>query len=107
MSDYDFDDATSDEDWIRRLGEDKPPDWVVVTADRRITNNTAERAAWNRAGLKGFVLAPAFQKTPMHEQASLLLWRWPAMESFISAAASGSIFELRIGRSSGFKSLPI
>ena len=85
MSDYGFGQDTEDEEWITRLGEDKPTDWIVVTGDKRITKNKAERAAWVKAGLRGFVLAPAFQKTPVHQQAALLLWRWPAMETFILA----------------------
>jgi hypothetical protein len=107
MSDYGFDKETDDETWIKRLGEDKPADWIVVTGDKRITKNKAERAAWVRAGLKGFVLAPAFQKTPMHHQAALLLWRWPGMEVFILAAAAGSLFELPISRSGKFRPLTV
>ena len=107
MSDYGFDKDTVDAEWIKRLGEDKPSDWIVVTGDKRITKNKAERAAWVKAGLKGFVLAPAFQKTPVHQQASLLLWRWPGMEAFIAAAAAGSMFELPISRSGKFRPLPV
>jgi PIN like domain len=107
MSDYGFDEDTDDEDWIMRLGEDKPADWIVVTGDKRITRNKAERAAWVRAGLKGFVLAPALQNTPVHRQASLLLWRWPSMGAFIVAAAAGSMFELPIGRGGKFRPLPV
>ena len=96
-----------DEEWIRRLGDDKPADWIVVTADRRISKNKAERAAWVKARLKGFVFAPALQKVAVNQQASLLLWRWPDMEIFISAAASGSIFELPDGRSGKFRPLTV
>jgi PIN like domain len=105
MSGYGFDQNTEDEEWIRRLGEDEPADWIVVTGDKRIARNKAERAAWLRAGLKGFVLAPAFQKSPVHRQASLILWRWPDMEAFVSAATAGSLFELPVGRSGKFRPL--
>jgi hypothetical protein len=107
MSDYGFDEHTDDEEWIKRLGSDKPADWIVVTGDKRITRNKAERAAWVRTGLKGFVLASGFQKMPVHRQASLLLWRWPDMEAFITAAAAGSIFELPSSRSGKFRPLPV
>jgi hypothetical protein len=107
MSEYGFKGDTQDEVWIKRLGDDVPAEWIVITGDRRIRKNMAERTAWIRAGLKAFVLAPAYQRTPVHQQASLLLWRWPAMEAFISAAAKGSMFELPIGRSSGFRPLAI
>ena len=107
MSNYGFNQNTDDEDWIRRLGEDRPADWIVVTGDKRITKNKAERAAWIKAGLRGFVLAPAFhkKKTPVHQQAALLLWRWPTMETFILATTPGSLFELPVSRGGRFRPL--
>jgi hypothetical protein len=76
-----------------------------MTADDRIHRSKAERAAWKAAGLKGYVLARGFQKTPVHQTASTLIWRWPEMRSFISSAARGSRFELPVGRTSGFRPL--
>ena len=107
MRDYGFDERTSDVDWINRLAADEPADWIVVTGDGRIRRNLAERTAWVRAQLKGFVLAPAYQKTPVHQCASTLLWRWPEMERFISLAAPGSMFELSINRRTGFRPLAV
>jgi len=107
MSEYGFRGDTPDGEWIRRLGEDRPADWIVITGDKRIRKNKAERAAWIKAGLKGFVLAPAYQRTPVNQQASLLLWRWPEMERVISLTARGSMFELPIRRSAGFRPLAI
>jgi hypothetical protein len=106
MSDYGFAHNTADIEWIKRLGSEQ--DWIVITGDQRIRKNHAERAAWVRAGLKGFVLARAYQKTPVNQVASVLLWRWPDMEKFISLAAPGSMFELPINRrSGGFVPLPV
>jgi hypothetical protein len=96
--------------WTRNgfhLGADNPADWVVITGDHRIRKNRAERAAWIRANLKGFVLAKSYQKTPINQCASILLWRWPEMEQFIRLAAPGSMFELPINRRSGFVSLTV
>lgn len=107
MSDFGFGPATPDLAWIERLGSDRPADWIVVTGDDRIRRNRHERLAWKRAGLEGFVLARAFQKMPRHQAASLLLWRWPDMSRFIASAAPGSMFELPVGRSSGFVSLSV
>lgn len=107
MVDYGFDAATPDINWMTRLAEDRPSDWVVLTGDDRIRRNKAERTAWKRARLKGFVFARGFQKTPVHQTAALLLWRWPEMESFVGSAAPGSLFELPIGRSSGFVPLTV
>jgi hypothetical protein len=44
--------------------------------------------------LKAFVLATAYQKTPVNQCASVRLWRWPEMERFITLAAPGSMFEM-------------
>jgi hypothetical protein len=49
--------------------------WIVITGDQRIRKNEAELRAWIRAGLKAFVLAPAYQKTPINQGAANLLWR--------------------------------
>lgn len=63
MPDYGFTNKTDDVDWITRLGAD-PASWILITGDQRIRKNEAELRAWIRAGLKAFVLAPAYQKTP-------------------------------------------
>ena len=62
MPDYGFTRKTDDVDWITRLGSDTAS-WIVITGDQRIRKNIAERTAWIRAGLKAYVLAPAYQKT--------------------------------------------
>lgn len=107
MPGYGFDASTPDEVWIERLGRDKASDWVVMTGDDRIRRNFAERLAWKRGGLKGFVLARAFQKLPRHQVASHLLWRWPEMQRFITSAAAGSMFELRPSRGAKFVPLSV
>lgn len=107
MSDYGFAHNTKDVDWIAKLGSEPHSDWIVVTGDQRIRKNIAERTAWIRAGLKAFVLASSYQKTPINQAASVLLWRWPDMRTFISQAAAGSMFELSINRRSGFVPLAI
>ena len=106
MPEYGLAHDTADVDWITRLASD-PAVWIVIKGDQRIRKNMAERAAWVRAGLRGFVLAPAYQKTPVNECASTLLWRWPGMHKFISAAAPGSMFEMAINRRTGFKPLAV
>ncbi len=107
MSDYGFRHDTEDVEWITRLGADSPADWIVITGDQRIRRNLAERTAWVRARLKGFVLASAYQSTPINQCAATILWRWPEMESFISLAAPGSMFEMSINRRTGFRPLAV
>lgn len=106
MPEYGLSHDSQDVEWIERLAEDPSP-WIVITGDQRIRKNIAERAAWIRAGLKAFVLAPGYQKTPVNQCASILLWRWPEMERFITLAAPGSMFELSINRRAGFTSLAV
>jgi hypothetical protein len=61
----------------------------------------------SKAGLKAFVLAPVYQKTPINQSASVLFWRWPQMKTFIEQAAPGSMFELSINRRTGFVPLAV
>ena len=68
----------TDTEWMEALGR-HARDWIVVTGDHRIHRNAAEREAFRRAGLKGLLLAPAYQRMPVHRQASALLWRWPEL----------------------------
>lgn len=107
MPDYGFAHNTEDVDWIAGLGAEPAANWIVVTGDQRIRKNIAERTAWIKAGLKAFVLAPAYQKTPINQCAAVLLWRWPEMEKFISLAAPGSMFEMSINRKTGFTPLAV
>jgi PIN like domain len=106
MSEYGFQHDTPDIVWMARLGRDQPSDWIIITGDQRIRKNMAERKAWVIAELKGFLLAPAYQKNTVNQCASVLLWRWPEMERFISLAAPGSLFEMSINRRAGFRPLP-
>ena len=71
-----------DTEWIEALGKDPRP-WIVVTADHRLSRIRAEREAFRRAGLKGFLLHRAYQKIKVHQQASILLWRWPELVDVI------------------------
>lgn len=107
MINYGLRHDSTDIEWIERLNLDRPADWVVITNDAQIRRHKANRAAWLSAGLKGFVFASGFQKMPMNQIASTLIWRWPEMEGFIRSAAPRALFELPVKRSSGFKPLTV
>ncbi|MBA1158926.1 hypothetical protein [Microvirga mediterraneensis] len=96
-----------DVEWIKMLGEDKSETWIIVTGDTRIQKNPAERAAFRQAHLRGFVLAPAYQKTPLNQQASFLLWRWPDIEQFVKLTSAPFLFEVPMSKSSRIKQLPL
>jgi hypothetical protein len=80
---------------------------MVVTGDDRIRKNKAERAAFHAAELSGFVLAPAYQKTPINQVASFLLWRWPEMEQLFGLITGPALHELPMSRSSKIRQLPL
>ena len=72
----------SDVEWIEALGS-SDDEWIVVTGDKRISSVKAEREAFRRAGLRGFLLNPAYQKIKVNEQASTLIWRWAELTDVI------------------------
>lgn len=82
-------------------------DWLVITGDKRIQKNKAERAAFRQAGLKGLVLAAGYQTTPINQQASLLIWRWPDIDGLLKNLRPPFLFEIPMHRQAGFRQLPI
>ena len=92
-------------EWMAYLA-DTGDDWLVVTGDRRIQKNKAEHAAFRQARLKGFVLAPGYQTTKIHQQASLLIWRWPDIDGLLKLAPP-FLFEIPMHQQAGFRQLPV
>jgi hypothetical protein len=86
-----------DVEWITMLAQQRR-DWMVATGDDRIRKNNATRAAYRSAELSGFVFAPAYQKTPMHQVASFMLWRWPEMEQLFRLVGGAALYELPMNR---------
>jgi PIN like domain len=95
-----------DVEWISMLAQERCT-WIVVTGDDQIRKNKAERAAYRSAELSGFVLAPAYQRTPINQAASFLLWRWPEMEQLFSLVGGAALYELPMSRSSKIRPLPL
>jgi hypothetical protein len=96
----------SDLEWIEMLARD-PGVWILVTGDTRIQKNKAQRAAYRSAGLRWFVLSPAYQKVPMHKCASFLIWRWPEMEQLMNLVGGAALYELPMSRSGRMRQLPL
>jgi hypothetical protein len=94
-----------DEEWVDAIGQSSDR-WVIVTGDDRIRRNALLRAALRQAEIQGFVLASAYQKSPLHMVASVLVRKWPEMEQQINLAKGPALFELSINYRSGFKPLP-
>jgi len=97
---------STDVEWIDFLRKSND-EWIFFSGDARILKNSAERAALRSAGLHGFILAPAYQKTPLHQVASILVWRWPEIMQIVRLLQTPSMHEVPINRSSKLRSLPI
>jgi PIN like domain len=63
-----------DTDWIPEIGR---REWVLITKDQNIRRNPLERAAYEAAQLRGFVVTGKDMSGP--EMASLLVRALPAM----------------------------
>ena len=95
---------SDDIDWINHLRR-QPENWIFVSGDGRILKNPAERAALRSAGLHGFILAPAYQKTPMHQIAATIVWKWPEILQVTSLLASPSMHEIPIGKNTKLRQM--
>ena len=80
---------------------------MFISGDTRILKNAAERAALRAAGLHGFILARAYQKTPLNQIAGTLVWRWPDIVKISDLLEPPSMHEIPIGRSTRLRPLPI
>jgi hypothetical protein len=97
---------SADIEWISHLRQ-QPDDWIFISGDGRILKNPAERAALRSAGLHGFILAPAYQKTPMHQVAAMLIWKWPEILQVTALLAAPSMHLVPIRRSTKLQQLPV
>jgi len=68
-----FPENTDDVDWIPRAGQEGR---IVITADREIRRNTAERAALRQNNVTALFLQRAFLKRTKWPQAEWLIKHW-------------------------------
>jgi hypothetical protein len=64
-----------DVEWINALAEEG--DWIIVSADPRITKSRAEKRAWQESGLKAFFFAGGFTEKGIWIQAKEVFSWWP------------------------------
>lgn len=95
-----------DIEWIKYLSE-SGDDWLVFTGDAKIRKNRAEREAYRRAGLKGVVLSPAYQKTDMARCCGMIVANWDDLVSFFARIAPPLLVELSINLSKRYRVLPL
>lgn len=67
-----FEPDTPDVEWIRALQAEG--DWVLVSADPRISRNRIEQAAWQESGLTAFFVVD-FARRRFWDQASEIVRR--------------------------------
>jgi hypothetical protein len=70
-----FDDDTPDPVWISTLANER--NWIIISADVRITRSPVERAAWIESGLTAFFFAQPFPGDGFWKQAQALVTWWP------------------------------
>ena len=95
-----------DIEWIQELGS-ATDDWLVISGDGRIHRNRAEREAFRRAGLGMFVLAPAYQKTPMGRCCGFLVANWDGLLDYAARTEKPFMFQLTMQVVARFKPLPL
>lgn len=100
-----FPENISDVDLISLL--DAEGGWALISEDRRITRNRAEREALRQASIVGFFLMPAWRKSDSLQKAAGLLQAWPKMKTQFELVEPGSAFLLPINKGSKLKSLPL
>lgn len=84
-----FDGATPDVEWIRALAAEG--DWIIISADPRISRNRIEQAAWQESGLTAFFFVD-FSRRRFWDQANEIVSRWPDIVRTVAECRRGSGF---------------
>ena len=95
-----------DVEWISHVAS-TADDWLVFTGDGRIRKNRAEREAYRRARLKGVVLAPSYQKTPMGKCCGMVVINWDSLVDFTNKIVPPYLVELSMNQTKKYKLLPL
>jgi hypothetical protein len=77
-----------DVEWMSALAEQG--DWVVISADPRITRNKAERRAWQESGLTTFFFSDNWSQKQFWKQVGDLITWWPEITLAARSAAAGT-----------------
>ncbi|MDN2584103.1 hypothetical protein [Aquibium sp. ELW1220] len=93
-----------DIEWIEHISA-TGEEWLVFTGDQKIRKNRAEAEAFRQARLRGVVLAPAYQKTPMNRCCAVIVDQWPRLLETIERFDPPFMFELSINFTGRFKQL--
>ena len=91
-----FDQAAPDTEWIPEVGR---RDWVLITKDQHIRRNPLERAAYESARLRGFVLTGRDFNGP--DMAVLLARMLPGMARRVAGRSGPLMFSISRGGTFG------
>lgn len=79
-----------DEVWMKNLAQEQ--EWVIITADIRISRNPHEVKAWQEAGHTVFFLKPGWTDLKFWEQANKFTKAFPQIIAVAEKAKRGSLF---------------
>ncbi len=97
-----FGPSTTDLSWIKTLNSEG--NWIILSADRRITRNRTELHAFKSSSLIGFFLCRTIAQKPVHKQMIRILQIWESLEVQASLVRPGAAFEIT-ERGEKFRSL--
>lgn len=98
-----FPQNATDIEWIGQLGRERG--WAVVSGDRRIMKNRAERAAWLQTDLVGFFMEPSLTALDPWQQTARLIFWLPLMQGQLKLISGPALFSLPIKATSRLKQL--
>lgn len=80
---------------VELIGElSKQGDWILISGDRRITRNRAEKSALQNSRIVGMFLSSGLYKSTVMKQAERLIALWPVIETVAANVSGGAMFEL-------------
>lgn len=97
-----FDPGVEDTQWIGELSAEGQ--WAIISGDRRMTRNRAEKQLFQHSNLIGFFFSRSLQKAKLTRKMERLMALWETIEAQAKLVRGGSMFEIGI-RSSKLKTL--
>ncbi|HEY0434002.1 MAG TPA: DUF5615 family PIN-like protein [Chitinophagaceae bacterium] len=86
--------STEDEVWMKKLAEDA--DWIIITADIRISKNPYEIRAWKEAGHTIVFLKPGWTDMSFWVQVNKFTKCFPEIMKKVEKARRGSSFMVSV-----------
>mgnify|MGYP007096061084 CR=1 FL=1 len=87
-----FERNVSDKTWIEELS--KEGNWIVISADFRITKNYAEKMAFRASKLTGLFMTSRLSDKKPHIQAYRILSLWEKIEQLQKIVEPGSTYQI-------------